>query len=460
MFVGIERAAMEAGTSKEVVMNWLQLIDESISEINAEWDAIEAQGGIAGYEIDYERVIERRNHYKKPLEQIITILIRAKEVGTKQAAREIRSTRNEIIRWQRLFPKQIWEQIRQWAKENSKNSDSNEDVGHEDISDTSARYSSAQYSPHRQPEELSLPDPETIIARAEEIGDEQAAREFRLSIITVKSLRRRANQPPASEIKHYTREERINILDRADEIGLKKTSIEAGISASCICQWRKELGRNKYVICTTEEKDKILARADEVGLKQAAADFKVNSATIGKWRRKAGRQKQRKHTEEEKTIILARADEVGAKQAAIEFKINAGTVSDWRKAAGMLKVNKTYSDEERTAVVVRSNEVGINQAAEESGISTHTIVLWRSKSSIAKRRKMLNAEERFEIWTRANEVGRLQAANEYGISPVTIENWSWKFGMKTPPMHGVHGVSGAHDVSGTHGHGVCSEKTY
>ncbi len=128
IFVGIERAAMEARTSKEIVMRWLQLIDESISEINSEWDKIEAAGGIAGYEIDYERVIERRNHYKKPLEQIIAILTRAEEVGTRQAARELRSIRNEIIRWQRLFPKQIWEQIRQWARDNrdnNKNSDSN-----------------------------------------------------------------------------------------------------------------------------------------------------------------------------------------------------------------------------------------------------------------------------------------------------------------------------------------------
>lgn len=105
IFVGIDRAAAEAGTSKEVVMRWLQLIDESISAINSEWDKLDEAGGIAGYEIDYERVIKRRNHYKKPIEQIVAILTRAEEVGTRQAARELMSTRHEIFRWQRLFPR-------------------------------------------------------------------------------------------------------------------------------------------------------------------------------------------------------------------------------------------------------------------------------------------------------------------------------------------------------------------
>lgn len=447
MFVGIERAALEAGTSKEIIMRWLQLIDESISEISSAWDDIDVAmattaESIAGYETEYKRILEHRSHYKKPLEQIIDILARAEEVGTQQAARELRSTRTDIIRWRRMFPKQIWEQLRLWVKENDIRS--GQDDGQDD------------YQQVTQTAQVNIPVsvyvPEIIIARADEVGDEQAAHEFKISAATMKRLRLQVIQAgqvssntsddssnPANlqKLKWHTREERLEILARADAIGINKAAAETGICTSTITRWRKELGQHKYVICTSDQKAVILARADEIGDKGAAAEFKVSVGSIVTWRRKTGQIKHRIYTSEEKTKILARADEIGAKQAAVEFKINVGTVSEWRKEAGCVK---KHSQEEKAAIVARSNEVGIKQAASEAGISPNTIILWRSKLGVVKHRKNLNADERLVerlvIWNRANEVGRLQAAREYGISPVTIGNWDWKFGMKNPPLYG------------------------
>ena len=462
MFVGIERAALEAGTSKEIVMHWLQLIDESISEISSEinsaWDEFDAAAAaeaeaIAGYETEYRRILEHRTHYKKPLEQIIAILTRAEEVGTKQAARELRSTRTDIIRWRRMFPKQIWEQLRQWVKENDNN------IGQADGSQADGQQINMPASvsasvPAPAPVSVLLSAPDIIIARADAVGDEQAAHEFKISAATMKRLRLQAgvrnghdssapSDPSNSSasanlqktLKWHTREERLEILARADEIGINGAAAETGICTSTISRWRKELGRHKYVICTPEQKVVILARADEIGDKGAAAEFNVSAGSISTWRRKTGQIKHKKYTAEEKAEILARADEIGAKQAAIEFKINVGTVSEWRKEAGCLKV-KGYSQEEKATVVARSNEVGIKQAAVEFGVSPNTIILWRSKFGVVKHRKSLSADERLVIWNRANEVGRLQAAREYGISPVTIGNWDWKFGMKNPPLYG------------------------
>ena len=468
MLVGIERAALEAGTSKEIVMHWLQLIDESISEfsseINSAWNEFDAAAAaeaeaIAGYETEYRRILEHRTHYKKPLEQIIAILTRAEEVGTKQAARELRSTRTDIIRWRRMFPKQIWEQLRQWVKENDAEQQDVQADGQQINITVSASASIAPVS-------VLLSAPDIIIARADEVGDEQAAHEFKISAATMKRLRLQAgvqngqavraghdghdghdssapsdpSNPSASAnlqktLKWHTREERLEILARADEIGINGAAAETGICTSTISRWRKELGRHKYAICTPDQKVVILARADEIGDKGAAAEFNVSVGSIVTWRRKTGKIKHKKYTLEEKAEILARADEIGAKKAAIEFNINVGTVSEWRKEAGCLK-NRAYSQEEKVTAVARSNEVGIKQAAAELEISPNTIILWRSKFGVIKRRKNINADERLVIWNRANEVGRLQAAREYGISPVTIGNWDWKYGMKNPPLHG------------------------
>ena len=460
MFVGIERAALEAGTSKEIIMRWLQLIDESISEISSAWDDIDAAmattaESIAGYETEYKRILEHRSHYKKPLEQIIDILARAEEVGTKQAARELRSTRTDIIRWRRMFPKQIWEQLRLWVKENDIGSGQDDGQQVNQAPQVNISVSAPAHVPAPAP--VSVYVPEIIIARAYEVGDEQAAHEFKISAATMKRLRLQAAQAtqagrvssntsddssnPANlqKLKWHTREERLEILARADEIGINKAAAETGICTSTLTRWRKELGQHKYVICTSDQKAVILARADEIGDKGAAAEFKVSVGSIVTWRRKTGQIKHRIYTSEEKTKILARADEIGAKQAAVEFKINVGTVSEWRKEAGCVK---KHSQEEKAAIVARSNEVGIKQAASEAGISPNTIILWRSKLGVVKHRKNLNADERLVIWNRANEVGRLQAAREYGISPVTIGNWDWKYGMKNPPLHGPNRSEG------------------
>ena len=482
MFVGIERAALEAGTSKEIVMHWLQLIDESISELSSEFNsmwseideaaAAEAEA-IAGYETEYRRILEHRTHYKKPLEQIIAILIRAEEVGTKQAARELRSTRTDIIRWRRMFPKQIWEQLRQWVKENDADPQAVQtDAQEVDPADAQQINQINMPVPIPTHASVSVPAAEIIIARADEVGDEQAAHEFKISAATMKRLRLQADvqngqavraghdghdssdaSDPSdnpsnpsdhaglTKLKWHTREERLEILARADEIGINGAAAETGICTSTISRWRKELGRHKYVICTPEQKAVILVRADEIGDKGAAAEFNVSVGSIVTWRRKTGQIKHKKYTAEEKAEILARADEIGAKKAAIEFNINVGTVSEWRKEAGRLRT-KAYSQEEKAVAVARSNEVGIKQAAAELKISPNTIILWRSKFGAVKRRKSINADERLVIWNRANEVGRLQAAREYGISPVTIGNWDWKYGMKNPPLHGPNRSEG------------------
>ena len=472
--VGIERAALEAGTSKEIVMQWLKIIDDSISEsvsdFNSEWeeefeaeyeteheadydtdtdDEAEFESGdieSGDMETDFEisetakenleidreidsvidsgldsknvdrgvdsniafqrikKIKQTRKHYKKPIEKIVAILARAEKVGTKQAARELGATRVEISRWRKIFPKAIWDQVKQWAqeRENEKNENNTESrvsetseasptSGTSDISSASApKNSSLRSSSLRNSHSLGKSlTPEIIIARANEVGDEHAAQEFKITLATVNSLRKRVNPDgklKAVRVKRYTKLEKSFILDRIKEIGIKQASIEFGVSLGTINNWLKKAGRSKYKTCTFKEKIIILNRAEKVGVKQAAEEYKIKPETIKSWLRQAGwshliELEHRKHTQEEKSVIIARAEQVGAKRAAAEYNLHIDTVRLWRREAGKPKFVFRTS-EEKAAVVSRSYEIGVKNTAQETGISYHTIILWRSKSKV------------------------------------------------------------------------------
>lgn len=80
-----------------------------------------------------------------------------------------------------------------------------------------------------------------VLDYADQVGDEQAAKEFCINVNKIKGLRE--NHYETVTINGYTQPEKLKILARADEIGDELTSDEFKVSKTTINKWRKKLQR-------------------------------------------------------------------------------------------------------------------------------------------------------------------------------------------------------------------------
>lgn len=80
-----------------------------------------------------------------------------------------------------------------------------------------------------------------VLDYADQVGDEQAAKEFCINVNKIKGLRE--NHYETVTINGYTQPEKLKILARADEIGDELTSDEFKVSTTTINKWRKKLQR-------------------------------------------------------------------------------------------------------------------------------------------------------------------------------------------------------------------------
>ena len=80
-----------------------------------------------------------------------------------------------------------------------------------------------------------------VLDYAEQVGDEQAAKEFCINVSKIKELRE--NHYETVTINGYTQPEKLKILARADEVGDELTSDEFKVSKTTINKWRKKLQR-------------------------------------------------------------------------------------------------------------------------------------------------------------------------------------------------------------------------
>lgn len=80
-----------------------------------------------------------------------------------------------------------------------------------------------------------------VLDYADQVGDEQAAKEFCINVNKIKGLRE--NHYETVTINGYTQPEKLKILARADEVGDELTSDEFKVSPTTINKWRKKLQR-------------------------------------------------------------------------------------------------------------------------------------------------------------------------------------------------------------------------
>ena len=80
-----------------------------------------------------------------------------------------------------------------------------------------------------------------VLDYADQVGDEQAAKEFCINVNKIKGLRE--NHYETVTINGYTQPEKLKILARADEIGDELASDEFKVSKTTINKWRKKLQR-------------------------------------------------------------------------------------------------------------------------------------------------------------------------------------------------------------------------
>ncbi len=80
-----------------------------------------------------------------------------------------------------------------------------------------------------------------VLDYADQVGDEQAAKEFCINVNKIKGLRE--NHYETVTINGYTQPEKLKILARADEVGDELTSDEFKVSKTTINKWRKKLQR-------------------------------------------------------------------------------------------------------------------------------------------------------------------------------------------------------------------------
>ena len=80
-----------------------------------------------------------------------------------------------------------------------------------------------------------------VLDYADQVGDEQAAKEFCINVNKIKGLRE--NHYETVTINGYTQPEKLKILARADEVGDELTSDEFKVSTTTINKWRKKLQR-------------------------------------------------------------------------------------------------------------------------------------------------------------------------------------------------------------------------
>ena len=78
-----------------------------------------------------------------------------------------------------------------------------------------------------------------VLDYAEQVGDEQAAREFCINVSKIKGLR--VNPSETVTINGYTQPEKLKILAKADEVGDTRASYEFKVSANTIAKWRKKI---------------------------------------------------------------------------------------------------------------------------------------------------------------------------------------------------------------------------
>ena len=80
-----------------------------------------------------------------------------------------------------------------------------------------------------------------VLDYADQVGDEQAAKEFCINVNKIKGLRE--NHDETVTINGYTQPEKLKILARAEEVGDELTSDEFKVSPTTINKWRKKLQR-------------------------------------------------------------------------------------------------------------------------------------------------------------------------------------------------------------------------
>ncbi len=212
--VGVPEAAKEFNTSTQTIRNWADERGVKIKKIRE----------IKTYTEEFKAMVVER----------------ATEVGVPKAAKEFKTSTNNIPRW----AKELGVKIKKIRKTKT----------------------------YTEEEKTK------IVERATEVGAPKAAREFD---VPEDNIRRWANKRGIQIkriIKTYTEEFKTKAIERAKEVGAPKTAKEFNVSIVSIYNWAKERGvkikksiRKTY---TKEFKTKAVERATEIGVPKAAKELK------------------------------------------------------------------------------------------------------------------------------------------------------------------------------------------
>lgn len=166
------------------------------------------------------------------------------------------------------------------------------------------------------------------------------------------------NAAEKSAAREFTEEEKNEIIARARVYGIRDVADEVGIPWEMIRNWqRKDPPEEKKPKkeepvdpWPEEEKLRILARADEIGIRQASEEAGVAWQRVARWGKKlrpktqengseaspAARKKNEKPEfvlDDRQKEILARAEEVGVRKAAEEAGLKWQTIAWWKRRA-------------------------------------------------------------------------------------------------------------------------------
>ncbi len=286
-----------------------------------------------------------------------------------------------------------------------------------------------------------------VLKRAEETSVKEAAAEFNIAPQLVFRWMNMSepvdtDEEPVTEptvenetTKTYTNEFKKQLLEHAEDVGIKKAAFEFSVPLEIVEQWAEEIkdtspvdekaetpvtepaeekkrGRtSKY---SDELKTQVLKRIAEVGPKQAAKEFNIPAPTVQTWKRVAGisyksvaaepvegkKKGRSKYSDEFKAEVVKRAEETSTAKAAAEYNVSVGSIRLWKMKAEEAEIpvdNVTteteapveenemdstleYSDEFISRVLKRAEEVGVRQAAKEHMIAWQKVARWKKRA--------------------------------------------------------------------------------
>ena len=238
-----------------------------------------------------------------------------------------------------------------------------------------------------EPEDVySEEEKRKTLERAKEVGIYQAAKEAGITWQRLSRWRKKLTPENAGVREEKTEEidpeeaaYRQAILARAEEIGIMDAAKEANMTWQQIAGWKRKMklktkesdhqegkktvrAKKEETIAPEEETRRraVLERAKEIGIMEAAKEAGEKWQTVAWWKRKLAPDQDDATTE----------NDDGAEN---------------RKKTEKAQESTFVPDDRQRQILARAAEIGVRQAAEEAGEKWQTIAWWKRKAEKAEK---------------------------------------------------------------------------